>query len=128
MRAMPWRAATTTLGEVLGAAEEILGGLDGLDLERDLVARLDCPGCGRSDEVWSHPDLIAEAAIRCPGCATERSPTPCMAFAPGAPDPGRSLAQVGVPPFDILFARRGERVVGLELAGDAPPSAPRRQA
>jgi len=32
----------------------------------------------------------------------------------------RPLAQLGVPAFDILSARVGGRLIGLELSGDAP--------
>ena len=32
----------------------------------------------------------------------------------------RSLAEIGVPPYDIILASNGERFIGLELAGDAP--------
>ena len=31
----------------------------------------------------------------------------------------RTLAAVGIPPFDILVARNNERSIGFELAGDA---------
>ena len=32
----------------------------------------------------------------------------------------RTLAGIGVPPFDIVIARAGARVIGLELSADAP--------
>jgi hypothetical protein len=31
----------------------------------------------------------------------------------------RPLAEIGVPPFDIVIARSRDRAIGLELAGDA---------
>jgi len=33
----------------------------------------------------------------------------------------RTPAQIGLPAWDIVWARNGSRMIGLEIAGDKPP-------
>ena len=120
VRELPWCGVATTLGAVLAYAAAELGGLDALDLVRELIARLDCAACGASQPCWRAPDALDAIAVACPRCGGERAAIPCHSFAPDSPESEHALGRLGVPPFDILYARRGDRVLGLVMAADRP--------
>jgi hypothetical protein len=40
-------------------------------------------------------------------------------LAAGCPELAMTAAELGLPKWDIVWARRGERALGIELAGDS---------
>lgn len=106
------------LEEVWQRGEDLLGGLDALDLPREIVEAARCPACGQRHEVWKAAELVEEADLHCRNCGGECLPD----FAHSIVERslfGRTPRQLGLPAWDILWARRGERIIGIELAGDA---------
>ena len=126
VRELPWCTSATPLGTLIDHAKGELGGLDALDLVRELVAALECPTCHRRDPCWRPLDAVDAALAACPRCGGERVVIPCHAFAPGASESPMRLSELGLPAFDILYARRGERVLGFEMTGDRPAT-PKRE-
>ena len=106
------------LEEIWRRGETLLGGLDALDLPREVVEAARCAACGRSQEVWSVAEKVEESDLRCRACGGECLPDFAHSIAE-ASLLTRSPRELGLPPWDILWARRGERVIGIELAGDA---------
>jgi len=108
----------TPLGELWEHAARRLGGLDAIDLSRELVARLVCPSCGRSRPVFRPVHRIDEAEVPCDACSAECVPEPLHSLS----GEGELLAMtprgLGLPAWDILWARRGEQMLGMELTGD----------
>lgn len=126
VRTLPWCGSSTRLGEIMSWATAELGGLDALDLPREMVARLECPACQRHDACWRPLDALDVNLVTCPGCGGERIPIPCHSFVPGMPEMARTLSELGLPSFDILSARYGERLLGLEMSADAPATIPHK--
>lgn len=113
-------AARVTAAEALGWARAELGPTARLELARELLGGFDCPGCGEAEEVLRPLAAASEDDARCPRCAARRAPRLYHALEGGEPALARTLAELGVPPWDIVIGRAGERTVGFELDGDRP--------
>jgi molybdopterin/thiamine biosynthesis adenylyltransferase len=122
VREMPWCADTTTLKTVRTQAYTDLGGLDAIDLIREIAEALTCPTCNVSTPCWQPLESLTVAVAQCPQCAGERVPLPRHSFPAAFADDQKTLSALGVPNFDIIYARHGDRVIGYELSGDTPPS------
>lgn len=106
----------------LAAAEagRRLGGLTALDLSRELVESLACPRCARREEVFRPADQLAPDRLRCPGCGAENVPAFLHSIPASSPLLARTPAQLGLPRWDILWARHGDASLGLEFSADRP--------
>jgi molybdopterin/thiamine biosynthesis adenylyltransferase len=114
-----------TLGELLGMGLDAMGPAPGdgaepavLDFGRDVIGSLTCTPCGTDTPALVPLGAMTEDEARCPACKAVRAPILLNHLAPGDPLLGRTPAEVGLPPWDILTVRRGEQQLGLELAGD----------
>jgi hypothetical protein len=63
------------------------------------------------------PERVVPEHVRCPACGADRVPRFLHSLAAGE-RLERTPRDLGLPPWDILWARRGALSVGLELAGD----------
>ncbi len=118
-------------GSPMGAfrerAEAVLGEVDALDLEREVVEALECPACGAKTETLRQVETLTEEDARCGACGEMSVPHFLHSLAPDSPRLGATPAELGLPPWDVIWARRGERIVGIEATGDAPwPGSPDR--
>ena len=100
-------------------APRALGGLDAIDLSRELIDTLDCPACGAlaaAAQGGGVGDARTRPCARLRGASACRifSQPPCRLAAAGA-DRRREL---GLPPWDIVWARRGTRMLGIEMTAD----------
>jgi molybdopterin/thiamine biosynthesis adenylyltransferase len=117
--------ADITLEELLARAEAELGQAGDADVEielsRDLVLELACPECGASEPGRAALGAIREADAACPRCGAHRIVDTLSSISrDGRVDLGQTLADLGVPPFDIVFPRRGfEAQRAWLLDGDA---------
>lgn len=109
----------TPLGEIWAYAAERFGGLDALDLARELVAWLACPRCGKRRPMFQPIHRIHEDEAVCP-CGAECVPELLHSLGPGAELLDRTARQLGLPAWDVIWARHGEDVLGVELAADGP--------
>ncbi|HEX7375544.1 MAG TPA: ThiF family adenylyltransferase [Pirellulales bacterium] len=101
----------------------LLGGLDAIDFSREIVAALRCRDCGRRREVWAAAENVKTEDLRCRECGGECWPDFIHSLDETLPR-DRTPREAGLPPWDILWARRGERIIGIELAGDAREPTP----
>lgn len=106
------------LGRLWREAERRLGGVEALDLPRELVGRVHCPACGYSHEVWQPAECIGDEQLLCPRCRTECAPVFLHSLGPESGQLSRTAREIGLPARDILWARHGLEVLGLEIAGD----------
>ena len=120
VRPMPWSAAGTTLATVQAQARADLGGLDAIDLVREVAESLTCPTCAITTPCWRPVEALTADDVPCAQCAGERVPSPRHAFSADFPNSAATLAELGVPRFDILYARHGLQAIGYELTADAP--------
>ncbi len=115
-------AATTSAADLLEEARRRLGGAAGIELElaRDVLHKLICPTCGEEETMFASLGRVPASASICPRCpGARRDPVTFYKIRGDEPFLMRPLAEIGVPPFDVLIARAGDRSIGLELAADA---------
>lgn len=110
----------TRLAVLWNEAARRLGGVDALDLAREIVERLECSGCGRHEDVFQPAEKIREDQLRCAACGAESAPLFVHSITESAGLLEKSARQIGLPEWDIVWARRGEKALGFELSGDNP--------
>ncbi len=116
---LPWRAATTRAGDLLDRARADLGPSAIVETNNDLLAGLRCERCGVEEPIFASLGRVTESQGRCPRCGDPRAPR--FTHAIDGRDPARldhTLAELGIPPWDILGARAGMNICYYELAGD----------
>jgi adenylyltransferase/sulfurtransferase len=111
--------SSSPLSSIWAIAEGELGGLDAIELGRELVSCLECPECGGSTSVLCPAERLSQNELLCSECGEERIPTFVHAFSRDSDALRLSAAQMGLPPWDVIWGRRGEQGIGIELAGDA---------
>lgn len=109
-----------TVAELFAAVGEDLDGPLGLALDRELVVAVDCPRCGWREEVLRPRTKVRQAEATCPTCREPGRPELLSAIEPGSPLAGRTLAEVGVPAYDIVRVEAPSGVRFYLLAGDRP--------
>jgi molybdopterin/thiamine biosynthesis adenylyltransferase len=113
-------AADLTVGQLLAEARRLLGPAAELELGRDVIEKLVCPHCRDEETLFASLGQVRAEKALCPRCpGVRREVRTFYKIRGGETFLGRTPAQIGVPPFDILIARCRDRAIGLELAGDA---------
>lgn len=100
-------------------AAERLGGVDALDLSREIVAALNCPACGLKSDLFKPIDRIRQDEAVCKACGQECFPELVHSIDSDSPLKQMSVGQFGLPLWDVIWARFEDRVLGIELSGDA---------
>ena len=109
-----------TPGELLSRARAMLGDGAELELAREVLEKLVCPSCKAEEPVFASLGKVAGERAWCPRCAgVRREVVTFHKVRGGEAFVDRPLAELGVPAFDVVIARRGGRSVGFELGGDA---------
>jgi len=112
-----------TFAELLDRAEKRFGAGAVLDLSRDVVVSLTCPSCGAATAPAGRVlGGVRERDAACPACGAHRIvDVTASVTRGGAMDLSWTPAQVGLPPFDLIVARRGlDAQEGWLFDGDAP--------
>ncbi|MHB9108182.1 MAG: HesA/MoeB/ThiF family protein [Armatimonadota bacterium] len=117
---MPWTAAGTTVREVVEAVHARLGKEAVVELEREIVSTLECRPCGTSQPIYQPLVRLSEGMARCPGCGEVRWPNLTHSLEADAPYADSTLAEIGIPPLDIITGRVGFDRIHFELTGDRP--------
>ncbi len=118
--ALPGRASGTPLRVLREEALRHLDRVEAFDFSREVVERLECVRCGRSAPVWRLAEAIEADQLICPGCQSECAPVFRSSIAGESALLERTAAELGLPAWDIIWARQGSARIGLELAGDNP--------
>jgi len=108
----------TPLRTIWNRASELLGGVDALEPAREIVESTTCPKCGQSQRVLKPAEKVHRAQIVCPRCDVECAPTYFHSITGDSYLLDLSPRQAGLPEWDILWARCGEKCIGVEVAGD----------
>jgi molybdopterin/thiamine biosynthesis adenylyltransferase len=112
--------ATLTAGDLLLEARRLLGPSAELELARDVLEKLTCPRCGREETLFASLGKVSAQKAACPHCdGARRDVSTFYKIRGNEAFVSRPLAELGVPPFDIVIARTAERAIGLELGGDS---------
>ncbi len=113
-------AHTLTGGELLRIAREELGPNAEIELARDVLEKLVCPKCKREELMFTSLGRVSADKGPCPSCdCPQREVVTFYKLRGDEAFLDRPLADIGVPPFDIVAARGGGRYIGFELTGDA---------
>ena len=120
LQSLPWSVAQTTVGQFLQQVRSDLGPDAVIETSCDLLASLECPGCGETEPLLTSLGKVTERQGRCPRCGQHRIPQTFHTIDGREPLLDRTLAQIGVPPWDVLAGRRGMDQRFYEFAGDRP--------
>ncbi|MBI4860091.1 MAG: ThiF family adenylyltransferase [Candidatus Riflebacteria bacterium] len=113
------------LEQVFEHARGKLGGLDALDLSREIVEAVECPRCGQVEPVFEPAEKVPEGSLLCRSCGVEQAPRFVHSVERGSKLLGLSVRQIGLPEWDVIWARNGMDILGIEIAGDRPGGVPR---
>lgn len=108
----------TTPRDLLCMARERLGADAVVDLERELVTGLRCLPCGTFERRFGRLSQITEADARCPSCGQVRDPELIHAFYGHEDFLDVPLAELGLPPYDVVTFRAGMNLQPCLLTGD----------
>ena len=112
--------ADITSRELLSRAKKKLGEKVQLELAREVLEKLVCPKCKVEERLFASLGAVPGEKAWCPKCKDVRREVITFHQIKGDEDfIDRTLAEIGVPPFDVVIARSGSRSIGFELAGDA---------
>lgn len=112
------RAYDVPVAEALAWAREDLGPGARLEFVRELLMALDCPSCGRSERKFRPLSAVSEREGACPSCHARRAPK-LFHRVDGEEDfLDRTLAEIGLPRWDVVVGVAGDERQGYELAGD----------
>lgn len=109
----------TPLRTIWTESAQRLGGVDAIDFAREIVVHVDCPACGHRTEVFRAAEHLTAEELLCPHCRAECAPTFLHSVAAGSPHLDRPMGELGLPPWDIVWARCGDRALGWEMTADA---------
>ncbi len=118
--AMPEFNSSTYLQALWQTAVQKLGAVDALDFSRELVERLDCTACGKQQQVLQPAEKVCADQLLCPNCHKECAPVFMHSLGVDSPLLQKTVRELGLPAWDIIWARRGTECLGLEIAGDNP--------
>jgi len=117
---LPARAERTTLDDLLRIACADLGLNAVLELDQELITKLECPNCHTVEEVLRPLSEVTYEAGHCPTCGLLREATLTHIISGEETFLQRTLTSVGVPPLHIIRAHNGEEYRFYELTGDLP--------
>jgi adenylyltransferase/sulfurtransferase len=107
-----------TLAALFDAVRPVLSGPLELALDRDLVATLDCPRCQWRAEVFRPRSRLGHSDAACPQCGALAHPETVQTVAEDSPLVARTLAELGVPAYDIVRVDGQDASGFFLLAGD----------
>ncbi len=109
---------STTGGELLALARETLGDGTVVEFEREVCVGLRCADCGTYEQRFGALSRITEEEARCDGCGNVRDPELTHALYGHEEYLDRPLAQLGLPPYDVVTFRNGVEMRHFLLAED----------
>jgi len=115
---LPWSATQTTVREFLARVRADLGPEAVVETNNDLLAALYCSQCDETETVWTSLGNVTQANARCPRCQSDRSPEMVHTLDDGVACLDRTLAEIGIPRWDVLAGRAGLEQRFYEFAGD----------
>lgn len=117
--ALPVKASSMRVSELLARARSDLGADAVLELGRDILVAFRCPSCGKSERLYQSLGKVRNAAATCPACGRRREVVTAFTIDGSQDFMDKTFAEIGVPPFDIVWARNGGVLIGYEFSGDA---------
>lgn len=114
------KVSEVRISDLLAVARQRLGNETVIELGRDILESLYCPACNESEQLFISLGKVKNSIASCPKCGKKREVNTIFTIRGNESFCGRTFAEIGIPPFDIVWARNGGHLVGFEFAGDAP--------
>ena len=111
--------ADLALGELLSRAKDMLGSDAVIELNNDVLHKLECRKCGTEEVLFMSLGKVSETQGRCPRCGEMRNIETLHTISGEEDFLERTFEEMGVPAFDIVSGRSGTDQVFFEFAGDA---------
>ena len=105
--------------DLLKLAKEQLGADTVLELGRDILELMHCPKCNADEYMYMSLGKATNSLSSCPQCSAKREVKTIFTISGTESFLDKTFAEIGVPPFDIIWARNAEHLYGFEFAGDA---------
>jgi molybdopterin/thiamine biosynthesis adenylyltransferase/DNA-binding transcriptional regulator YhcF (GntR family) len=115
---LPARAERTTLDDLLRIACADLGLNAVIELDQELVTKLECPNCHTVEEILHPLSEVTFEAGHCPTCGILREASMTHVITGEETFLHRTLSSVGVPPLHIIRAHNGVEYRFYELNTD----------
>jgi len=109
---------TTTFRELLELAQKELGKDTILELDRDIVTKLECSKCKEKSTIFRVLGKIRLEEGKCPKCKEIRKVSMTNVVTLKDEFIDKTLAEVGIPPFHIIGIRNGKEIKYFELTQD----------
>jgi len=108
-------------GDLLREARKALGPSAVIQLSRDIITALECAKCGKVEGVYRSLGKVTEREGRCPSCGDMRIPstTATLGLDEGPDIEALTCDKLGIPLFDVVTARAGEKTISYLFDGDA---------
>jgi len=119
---LPARAERTTLDDILRIACADLGLNAVIELDQELVTKLECKNCHSVEETLKPLSEVTFESGHCPTCGVMREINMTHLISGEESFLNRTLASVGVPPLHIIRAHNGVEYRFYELSADLPDS------
>ena len=108
-----------TLAMLLAQARKMVGPDAVIEFNNDILRSLRCVKCSSEEELFMSLGKVTQKQGRCPKCGEMRDIQTLHSISGRESFLERTFGQIGVPPFDIVAARSGEKQVFFEFGGDA---------
>lgn len=102
-------AGQLTLGQALQIVRKDLGENAVLELRQEVLTGFSCSECGVDTEYHSSLGKVNESDALCPKCKKPRFPVLAHQFDGSEPWQNLTLAELGIPPFDVFIGRDAEK-------------------
>ena len=108
----------TTVGAFLELVRGQLGPTAVVETNQDLLESLFCTNCNEEERLLNSLGKVTERQATCPGCGANRTPRTYHTIDGREEFLDRTLAEIGIPVWEILGARSGLTQRFYEFAGD----------
>ena len=115
---LPLKVAETRVGDFLDRVRRDAGPQAVIEVNSDLLESLTCMSCGKTEPLHNSLGKVTESQGRCPDCGENRTPNVYHTISDQAALLECTLAELGVPPWDILTGRQGLKQKHYEFSGD----------
>lgn len=116
---LPLKASDMRVSDLLARARADLGSDAVIELGRDILTALRCPSCNKTEPLYQSLGKVRNSTAVCPDCGRRREAVTAFTIDGTQDFLEKTFAEIGVPQFDIVWARNGETLVGYEFSGDA---------
>ena len=113
------KTSEVKVGGLLSEVRKRFGESATLELGRDILHSLRCPSCGKTEVVNMSLGRATTTMAACPDCGTHRNVETAFTIDGTQDFMDSTFAEIGVPPFDIAWARTDKGFYGFEFSGDA---------